>query len=150
MYCRMRKELCENGQVLMGDALYSHAGWRVSRGKLMEYKHLGKVHGRVKESLWQGEMSLKIGAAQYCRCTISKAVPPTGGGGARGWTITGCRWAKAAVEPFRMWSRPGRGGALCLKMGADLVCTAPEGTDPNGANKTPVEAAALSGQCHGN
>jgi len=113
----------------------------------MEYKApLEKYTGRVKEvTLGKGEKSLKIGGSNILplhhfegsatnRPVVALEVDDNGAAG----------WAKAAVEPFRdVVDDPVRWGALCLKMGADLVCLHLEGTDPNGANKTPVEAAAL-------
>ncbi len=53
-------------------------------------------------------------------------------------------WAEWAVEPFKdVVSDPVKWAARCLEKGADLICLHLDGTDPQGANKTADEAAAL-------
>ncbi len=113
----------------------------------MEYKApLEKYTGRVKEiTLGSGGKSVKIGGSNILplhhfegsaanRPVVALEVDDNGAAG----------WAGAAVEPFRhVVDDPVKWGALCLKLGADLVCLHLEGTDPNGANKAPAEAAAL-------
>ncbi|MDD5398367.1 MAG: acetyl-CoA decarbonylase/synthase complex subunit delta [Dehalococcoidia bacterium] len=113
----------------------------------MEYKApLEKYTGRIREiTLGRGEKSLKIGGSSILplhhfegnaanRPVVALEVDDNGAAG----------WAGSAVEPFKdVVNDPVKWGARCLKLGADLVCLHLEGTDPNGANNTPAEAAAL-------
>ena len=53
-------------------------------------------------------------------------------------------WSGHAVEPFKdVVHDPVKWAGRCLELGADLVCLHLEGTDPQGANGTAAEAAAL-------
>ncbi|MFA5400337.1 MAG: acetyl-CoA decarbonylase/synthase complex subunit delta [Dehalococcoidia bacterium] len=113
----------------------------------MEYKApLEKYTGRIREiTIGRGGKSLKIGGSNILplhhfegnaanRPAVALEVDDNGAAG----------WAGSAVEPFKdVVHDPVKWGSRCLKLGADLVCLHLEGTDPNGANKTAVEAAAL-------
>ena len=53
-------------------------------------------------------------------------------------------WSVVAAGPFRdVVHDPLKWAKRCMEMGADLVCLHLEGTDPQGANKTAAEAAAM-------
>jgi len=113
----------------------------------MEYKApLEKYTGRIREiTIGGNRKSVKIGGSNILplhhfegnaanRPVAALEVDDNGAAG----------WAAAVVEPFQdVVNDPVKWGARCLQLGADLVCLHLEGTDPNGANKTPAEAAAL-------
>jgi acetyl-CoA decarbonylase/synthase complex subunit delta len=53
-------------------------------------------------------------------------------------------WAEWVLEPYKdVVSDPIKWAKRCLEKGADLICLHLEGTDPQGANKSAEEAAAL-------
>jgi acetyl-CoA decarbonylase/synthase complex subunit delta len=53
-------------------------------------------------------------------------------------------WAEWVLEPYKdVVSDPVKWAKRCLEKGADLICLHLEGTDPQGANKSAEEAAAL-------
>jgi len=113
----------------------------------MEYKApQEKYTGHIREiTIGRGDKSLKIGGSNILPLhyfegnTANSPVVAleVDDNGAAGWTGD-------ATEPFKdVLHDPVKWAALCVKLGADLVCLHLEGTDPQGANKTPQEAAAL-------
>jgi CO dehydrogenase/acetyl-CoA synthase delta subunit len=113
----------------------------------MEYKTpLETYTGRIREvTIGRGGKAIRIGGGNILplhhfegnnanRPVVALEVDDNGAAG----------WAGTAEEPFRdVVHDPVKWAGRCLELGADLVCLHLEGTDPQGANRTAAEAAAL-------
>jgi CO dehydrogenase/acetyl-CoA synthase delta subunit len=113
----------------------------------MEYKApLETYTGRVKEVIiGSGRKAVKVGGqnilplhyfegAAANRPVVALEVDDNGAAG----------WSGPVAGPFKdVVHDPVKWAKRCMEMGADLVCLHLEGTDPQGANKTAIEAAGL-------
>ena len=113
----------------------------------MDYKvPLETYTGRVKEVIiGRGDKQLKVGGQTILplhnfeghaanRPVVALQIDDNGA----------AAWAEWIVEPFRDVVRdPVKWAGKCIEMGADLVCIHLDSTDPQGANKSAGEAAAL-------
>lgn len=113
----------------------------------MEYKApLETYTGRVREvTLGKGAGALKIGGGNILplhyfegsvvnRPLVALEVNDNGAAG----------WADWVVEPYKeVVSDPVKWARRCLDLGADLICLHLDGTDPQGANRSAAEAAAV-------
>lgn len=113
----------------------------------MEYKAPLEIYtGSVKEVIiGTGKKAVRIGGQNILplhyfegsaanRPVVALEVDDNGAAG----------WSEHVAGPFKdVVHDPLRWARRCMEMGADLVCLHLEGTDPQGANKTAEEAAAL-------
>jgi CO dehydrogenase/acetyl-CoA synthase delta subunit len=113
----------------------------------MEYKApLETYTGRVKEVIiGSGRKAVRVGGqnilplhyfegAAANRPVVALEVDDNGAAG----------WSGPVAGPFKdVVHDPVKWAKRCMEMGADLVCLHLEGTDPQGANKTAIEAAGL-------
>jgi acetyl-CoA decarbonylase/synthase complex subunit delta len=113
----------------------------------MEYKApLETYTGRVKEvTLGKGADALKIGGGNILplhyfegsvvnRPVVALEVNDNGAAG----------WAEWVVEPYKdVVSDPVKWARKCLSLGADLICLHLDSTDPQGSNRSAMEAAAM-------
>jgi len=113
----------------------------------MEYKApLEAYTGRVKEVIiGSGRKAVRVGGqnilplhyfegAAANRPVVALEVDDNGAAG----------WSGPVAGPFKdVVHDPVKWAKRCMEMGADLVCLHLEGTDPQGANKTAIEAAGL-------
>ena len=113
----------------------------------MEYKApLETYTGRIREvTIGRGGKAIRVGGGDILplhhfegrvanRPVVALEVDDNGAAG----------WAGRVLDPFRdVVHDPVKWAGRCLELGADLVCLHLEGTDPQGANRTAAEAAAL-------
>jgi acetyl-CoA decarbonylase/synthase complex subunit delta len=113
----------------------------------MEYKApLETYTGRVNEVIiGSGRKAVRVGGqnilplhyfegAAANRPVVALEVDDNGAAG----------WSGPVAGPFKdVVHDPVKWAKRCMEMGADLVCLHLEGTDPQGANKTAIEAAGL-------